>query len=91
MVHQYKLNGYNMVLDTCSGAVHVMDEIAYDMIALYPTHTADEIVEQMLEKYQGREDVTEEELRLCLQDIRGLAESGQLYTEDTFEPLAGNL
>lgn len=89
MVHQYKLNGYNMVLDTCSGAVHVVDEIAYDMIALYPTHTADEIVAQMLKKYQGREDVTEEELRLCLQDIRGLAESGQLYTEDTFEPLAG--
>ena len=52
-----------MVLDTCSGAVHVVDEIAYDMIALYPTHTADEIVAQMLEKYQGREDVTEEELR----------------------------
>ena len=35
MVHQYKLNGYNIVLDTCSGAVHVVDEVAYDMIAAF--------------------------------------------------------
>ena len=36
MVHQYKLNGYNIVLDTCSGAVHVVDEVAYDVIEMYP-------------------------------------------------------
>ena len=28
MVHQYQLNGYNIVLDTCSGSVHVVDEVA---------------------------------------------------------------
>ena len=44
MVHQYQLNGYNIVLDTCSGAIHAVDEVAYDIIALYPDHTADEIV-----------------------------------------------
>ena len=27
MVHQYQLNGYNIVLDTCSGSVHVVDEV----------------------------------------------------------------
>ena len=43
MVHQYQLNGYNIVLDTCSGSVHVVDEVAYDVIAMYPEHTADEI------------------------------------------------
>ena len=32
MLHQYKLNGYNIVLDTCSGAVHAVDDVAYDMI-----------------------------------------------------------
>ena len=47
MVHQYQLNGYNIVLDTCSGSVHVVDEVAYDVIALYPDHTADEIVAAM--------------------------------------------
>ena len=36
MVHQYQLNGYNIVLDTCSGSVHVVDDVAYDIIAMYP-------------------------------------------------------
>ena len=35
MVHQYQLNGYNIVLDTCSGSVHVVDDVAYDVIAMY--------------------------------------------------------
>ena len=35
MVHQYKLNGYNIVLDTCSGSVHTVDEVAYDIIEMY--------------------------------------------------------
>ena len=50
MVHQYQLNGYNIVLDTCSGAIHVVDEVAYDIIALYPDHTTDEIVTAMMGK-----------------------------------------
>ena len=35
MIHQYKLNGYNIVMDTYSGAVHVVDDLAFDIIALY--------------------------------------------------------
>ena len=58
MVHQYKLNGYNIVLDTCSGAVHVVDEVAYDVIEMYPVKSADEIVTELSEKYKDREDVT---------------------------------
>ena len=37
MIHQYKLNGYNIVLDVYSGSVHLVDEVAYDIIALYET------------------------------------------------------
>ena len=40
MVHQYQLNGYNIVLDTCSGSVHVVDDVAYDVIAMYAGMTA---------------------------------------------------
>ena len=89
MVHQYKLNGYNIVLDTCSGAVHVVDEVAYDMIALFKEKSEEEIVAEMLVKYGDREDVTEEELHLCMEDIRTLVKMGKLYTEDTFEDMAG--
>ena len=89
MVHQYKLNGYNIVLDTCSGAVHVVDEVAYDMIAAYEEKSEDEIIADMLAKYGDREDVTEEELHLCMEDIRTLVKRGKLYTPDTFEEMAG--
>ena len=89
MVHQYKLNGYNIVLDTCSGAIHVVDEVAYDMIAVFKEKTEEEIIEQMMEKYGHRSDVTEEELHLCMEDIRSLVAMGKLYTEDTFENMAG--
>ena len=90
MVHQYKLNGYNMVLDTCSGSVHVVDEVAYDMIALYPNTDKEEIIEKMLAAYGHREDVTREDLELCMQDIQALVDSQKLYTPDAYEPLAGN-
>ena len=33
MIHQYKLNGYNIVLDVYSGSVHAVDELAYAAFA----------------------------------------------------------
>ena len=89
MVHQYQLNGYNIVLDTCSGAIHVVDEVAYDIIARYPDKTADQIVEELLAKYADRPDVTEEELRTCIEDVESLVKAGKLYTPDTFADMAG--
>ena len=89
MVHQYKLNGYNIVLDTCSGAIHVVDEVAYDVIALFEDHSPREIIAALLEKYAARPDVTEEELLQCLADVQSLKDAGKLFTPDTFAPLAG--
>mgnify|MGYP004619449453 FL=1 len=88
-MHQYKLNGYNIVLDTCSGAVHVVDDVAYDIIAGYKTKSREEIVSDMLEKYKGRSDVTEEDINTCIDDVKALEEDGQLYTPDTFKDMAG--
>ena len=91
MLHQYKLNGYNIVLDTCSGSVHSVDEVAYDIIAMYESATADEIVAAMMAKYGDREDVTEEDIRLCISDVEALKNMGKLFTPDTFAPMAGTL
>ncbi|MDE7243243.1 MAG: thioether cross-link-forming SCIFF peptide maturase [Oscillospiraceae bacterium] len=88
MVHQYRLNGYNIVLDTCSGSVHVVDDAAYDIIALYKERSEDEIVSELLQKYRDCPDVTEEELRGCIADVRELEAAKKLFTPDTFEPLA---
>jgi len=89
MVHQYQLNGYNIVLDSCSGSIHAVDEVAYDIIALFPEVSADEIVARMLQKYGHRPDVTEEDLRQCIDDVQSLKDAGKLYTPDTFADMAG--
>ena len=88
MVHQYQLNGYNIVLDTCSGSVHVVDDVAYDVIALYKERSADAIVAAMLEKYGDRPDVTEADLRQCLEDVAALEQAGKLWSPDTYADMA---
>ena len=89
MIHEYKLNGYNIVLDTCSGSVHDVDEVAYDMIGLYETMSREDIIKAMLEKYADRDDVTEDDLNECYDDITSLKDEGLLFTPDTFEDMAG--
>ena len=87
MVHQYKLNGYNIVLDTCSGAVHVVDEVAYDIIAMYKEKSPDEIVKYIIETYTN-EEITEQDVLDCIEDVKSLESAGKLYTPDTYEGMA---
>lgn len=89
MVHQYKLNGYNIVLDSCSGSIHSVDEVAYDIIAMYKEKSPEEIVRELLKKYAHRSDVTEEELYACIDDVAALEKAGKLYTPDNFAAMAG--
>ena len=91
MIHSYKLGGYNIVLDICSGAVHLVDEVAYDIINMYEDHTAEEITAAILEKYPDNPEVTPEEIAECLSQIEELKDAGQLFTPDTYEPMADTL
>ena len=88
MVHQYKLNGYNIVLDTCSGSVHVVDEVAYDIIAMYKSASEAEIIAAITEKYADKADVTPSEIRECLADIGALEAEGKLFSADVYENMA---
>ena len=88
MVHQYKLNGFNIVLDTCSGSVHTVDEVAYDIIEMYKSKSKEEIVAAILEKYGDLPDVNEAEVIECIDDIAALEEQGKLFSEDKYEKLA---
>ena len=91
MVHQYQLNGCNIVLDSCSGSIHVVDPVAYDVIAMFETAGQEEIAAAMLEKYGDRPDVTREEIRQCVADVQALKDGGKLFSPDTFAPIAGEL
>lgn len=86
MVHQYKLNGFNIVIDVCSGSIHAVDEVAYDIISMFEEQSEDEICAYILDKYSDREDVTQEDVRLCISDVNALKNAGKLFTPDTFEP-----
>ncbi len=90
MLHQYKLNGCNIVLDTASGSVHSVDDVAYDVIASYQDLPEDELIKEILIRYADREDVTESEVRACLDDVKALEKEGRLYSEDTYRTLAAD-
>ncbi|WP_347994287.1 thioether cross-link-forming SCIFF peptide maturase [uncultured Eubacterium sp.] len=85
MIHQYKSNGYNIVLDVESGAVHVVDDITYDVISLYEENSADEIISKLKSSYN------EDEIRECISEVKELVEDGQLFTEDIYEPFVEKL
>ena len=91
MIHQYKLGGYNIVLDVCSGSVHVVDEVAYDIIGMFETASRETILDAMSDKYGQREDITPADLEECYDQVLSLKEQGKLFAPDTFEPIAGQL
>ncbi|MBE6949200.1 MAG: thioether cross-link-forming SCIFF peptide maturase [Ruminococcaceae bacterium] len=91
MLHCYKLGGLNIVLDIYSGSVHVVDEVAYDIIQMYETKSIGEIVPQILAKYPNNPEVTKEEIEACCKQLDELKAAGKLYTPDTFAPIAGDL
>ena len=59
MIHQYKLNGYNIVLDVCSGSIHLVDEIAYDLIAGYETEAREALISRLAKQYAHKTDEAE--------------------------------
>lgn len=84
MIHAYKLNGYNIILDVNSGCVHVVDEVAFDIISAYDKKEKEEITAEVTEKH----GVTAEDVKAVFEDIETLKSEGKLFTEDKFRALA---
>lgn len=85
MIHQYKLNGFNIVLDTYSGAVHVVDDIAYDIIALYENTERKAIIHAVAARYPT---VSHEEIEACIGEVESLRKNKQLFTENLYTGIA---
>ena len=88
MIHQYKLGGYNIVLDVCSGSVHVVDDVAYDIIAMFEASDRETVLKAMAEKYTG---IDAKDLEECYDQVVALRDGGKLFAPDTFAPVAGRL
>lgn len=82
------MGGYNIVLDPNSGSVHSVDEVAYDIIGMYETHTPEEITKEIVARYGEKEGVTAEDVTEVLGDIETLKKEGKLFSEDTYQNLA---
>lgn len=85
MIHQYKNNGYNIVMDVCSGAVHVVDDITYDVIELYEKNRENgaetnlSLLEKEFPQYSSGE------LQETLEEVEELKASGELFAEDEYQ------
>lgn len=80
MVHQYKMNGYNIVLDAESGCVHTVDDVAYDVIELYESTPKDEMIDIITKRHS----VSTQDVEEVLEDIEALKKDQQLFTPDLF-------
>lgn len=79
MIHQYKSHGYNIVMDINSSAVHVVDDVVYDMIPVYEKQEDKEAIFASLDSYPR------EELEAAYEEITRLKNEGMLYTEDIYQ------
>ena len=91
MIHQYKLGDYNIVLDVCSGAVHAVDEVAYEIIALFENNDRQTVLQTVGKQFADRADITPADIAECYDQVQSLKEAGKLFAPDTFAPMAGKL
>lgn len=82
MVHQYKMGGYNIVIDVNSGAIHVVDDMTYDMIEMYELSDKDSIFAEMAKRYPEQKD----EIAEVWDELAELIAAEELFTKDSYEP-----
>ncbi len=90
MIHCYKLGGLNIVIDVYSGAIHLVDEVAYDIIQMYELKSKDEIISEICSKYKSQ-NIDKQEVEEYLGEVDELKSAGKLFTQDNFKHIAGEL
>ena len=102
MIHQYKLNGYNIVIDANSASVHTVDEVAYDIIEMIDSAVAsgrpadvalnDEALHcEIIMNMKSRYGVSEDDVLETIEDLAQLHEEGLLWSDDIYEASADQL
>jgi len=88
VVHRYKNNGYNIVLDVNSGAVHVVDDVVYDVIPLYENYKSKSEADFSVELEKGIKELEarydKSELLEASEEVKSLIDEETLYTEDVY-------
>ncbi len=87
MIHRFHLDDRFVVLDVCSGSVHVVDELAWEIIGAYEQQSREKILTGMADRF-GEDPA---EIAECYDQVTALKEQGLLFSPDVFEPMAGEL
>lgn len=74
-IHKYILNGKNIVLDINSGAVHIVDDVVYNILDYYEDNSLEEIIKLLSNKYDET-TITE-----AHKEIGILEEEGLLFSQ----------
>jgi uncharacterized protein len=80
-IHKFSQCGQDIVIDINSGAIHIVDDVIFDILDHYENKSEDEIVTVLLDKYSI--DVIKE----GFEEIKGLVDEGMLYSEDPYKDM----
>ncbi len=86
MIHKYSLNGYHIVMDTNSGAVHVFNDAPFDMLDYLDDSVPENPSAELLAGLKGKYDV--QTIQEAYEELRELYENGQLFSSDEYEQFA---
>ena len=90
LIHKYKLNGYNIVLDVNSGAVHVVDDLAYDILDyLDETNISFELDEKTIKDLSKKYSISE--INETCEELKNLYNESELFSKDYYEKIAKNI
>ncbi|MCX7885427.1 MAG: thioether cross-link-forming SCIFF peptide maturase [Caloramator sp.] len=83
-IHKYKQCGLNIVIDVNSGAIHVVDDVVYDILDFYEEKSKDEIINSLKERYSI------DEIKEGIEEIESLINEKMLFTEDMYKNIVLN-
>lgn len=86
MIHQYKLNGYNIVLDVNSGAVHVVDDLFYDLLSCLDDQITEKCPKDLIEQFADK--YTKKDVEETYSEIVELHKKDQLFSNDDYDKFA---
>lgn len=87
MIHMYEQNGYRIVLDTNSGAVHVMDEIPFELLSHFADRVPEELPQDVLHDMTAR--FPEEKVLEAFEELQELQKENMLFSKDEYAKFAG--
>ncbi len=86
MIHKFKINGYNIVLDVNSGGVHIVDNLTYDLLENVEPPFSEKCPETVLKKLSKLYNT--DDIKECYDEIVSLYNDKILFSEDDYEKFA---